>query len=798
PIDATPDIVIDVPSADLQGGGKLDATPDIVLGFASVDLQATGKLDAPPTLVFDIASADLGGLGKLDAPPTIIFDIASADLQAGGQLDATPDIVFAAPSVDLKAKGQLDGTPDVVFTVPSADLTDATAVGPIDATPDIVFDVASADLKAGGKLDAAATIVFDTASALLRGLGLLAASASIVFAAPSVDLGGGGQLDAAATIVLGVPSADLGGNGALDASPGIVFTVPSASLTNATPDAGGAQTDAYPLRRIPWTTQPPAGTRVDWTHPLLEGASFVCGFNDVGETRVQAQGRTKEHTGAFTGNPTWEAGQGTIPQAGDISLETSVTAAEYVDFPDHPDLLPNVNAITVFWMGDMLDDDAQTLNRYMLDKTSDNTDGWRLFKSAGVGDDAFRWRLPGLSTANTDMSGLVWEAGDTVSVCGTWDGAVSSIYFNGAFENSEGSTGTLSLSPIALWVGDNHAGEATIPNQRHRFVAIFGVAVSAETVAALHENPWQVYEPRRVPLLIESAAPVATQTDVYPIRRTERRTQPPPGTPIDWSNPICRDLVFVGPNYKQNEVTSNLIGEGILSATTQLDFTTEHGIAALFNPDTDDGGIQWLDEQLIVGNLPVTFWAWANPGADSENTQPFLQQAGGSGQCLLAANTDNTITAIAGQLTFGFSIDASNRGLIESDSTTIIDGTFKKFSGSGTPGTSTAGHKIFVDGVLIATTANQIGDSSGWSSSTNSTALMRTAEIGFDGHCPNNSLILGLAWTRELSDDEQASLADNPWQIYMPERRPFLIESGAAAAQTDVYPLRRVPWTEKP
>ncbi len=104
-IDATPDLAFAVPTADLEGKGKLDATPDpqVVFAAATVDLEAKGKLDASSDLVLAVVAADLKAKGKLDATPDphLVFALATADLTSDGKLDATPDMTFGVAVASL-------------------------------------------------------------------------------------------------------------------------------------------------------------------------------------------------------------------------------------------------------------------------------------------------------------------------------------------------------------------------------------------------------------------------------------------------------------------------------------------------------------------------------------------------------------------------------------------------------------------------------------------------------------------------------------------------------------------------
>ncbi len=246
PIDATPDLTFGVPTADLEGTGKLDATPDpqIVFAGATVDLEAKGKLDATLDLVLAVATADLSSTSAVDASPDLVLGVPTADLKADGKLDATPDpqMVFAGATVDLEALGKLDATPDLVFGVSNADLLDSSIAGAIDASPDLFFTIPTADLNARGKLNAASDLVFSAATALLEATGLLGATAALAFASATADLNATGKLDATPDITFASVSADLTATGLLDATSPMVFAIATADLKAQ----GAGQIDATP------------------------------------------------------------------------------------------------------------------------------------------------------------------------------------------------------------------------------------------------------------------------------------------------------------------------------------------------------------------------------------------------------------------------------------------------------------------------------------------------------------------------------------------------------------------------
>ena len=259
---ATPDLAFDIPTADLEGTGKLDATPDpqLVFAAATADLEGTGELDATPDVAFASASADLSSTSALDATPDLVFASTTADLNALGELGATASMVFAAATALLRGTGLLGATATMAFASASADLIQAPAdisatpdlvisatadlngLGDLNATPDLVFAIVTADLNAEGKLDATATLAFDSDSADLNALGKLDASPDLVFSA-TADISSTNEIDASPDLTFAVPDADLKslGSGAMDATPTLIFASDMADLEalgklDATPD----------------------------------------------------------------------------------------------------------------------------------------------------------------------------------------------------------------------------------------------------------------------------------------------------------------------------------------------------------------------------------------------------------------------------------------------------------------------------------------------------------------------------------------------------------------------------------
>lgn len=270
--------------------------------------------------------------------------------------------------------------------------------------------------------------------------------------------------------------------------------------------------------------------------------------------------------------------------------------------------------------------------------------------------------------------------------------------------------------------------------------------------------------------------------------------QPPAGTPIDWGNPITKDLVFAGPDLRGVNMVpnSNLTGAGTWQSTVNQRYPTPYGLG-INNPDNDTGGIEWTDEQIIDDDSSFTVLVYGNPISGAVIGGAFNVGDGATRLGGLMVNSDETGVAAAGQFVFLVANTATHITAGASQSTTMIDGDWHVFVGQGTPGTSNV-TKLWRDGIALTLDTLTAGNTTGWSTGTLSTGVWKGAEDVTDA-CPVGSMVLALCWKRLLTDVEVQSISANPWQIFKPKSR-FALADVPENTEFERVKIKRtkLPW----
>jgi len=503
---------------------------------------AQGDIDAALSIVLSVV-ADLDAAGELTAAAALVLTVA-ADLAAAGEL-ATALSIVTAVTADLDAEGGLTATLPTVLTL----VADLEARGELTTALAIALTTA-ADLDAGGKLEAALPIIVSVAASItdailvdmdavlpitvivaaaLDAAGLLSASASIALTV-AADLDAEGKLEAALAIAVTVAAA-ISAEGELDAVLPIVTSVVADVKAAA---AAGAQTDAYPIRRVPWTEKPPEGTPLDMTHPMAQGLFFFCAVDREGDQIDLVHNRI----GAFT-----EAGTSTItpltptPEGLVCRWETNDTNDAGFNFGNtHRPGYYEPDKLTIITRVDVGNEAASGGSRIISKRDNGSaSDNYSVYVSS-IGD-FIRFRIDGsddtvapatgdwfntrivaaLSVDAVEQNNYVWDMDDI-----------------GNRRTSLGQAGaTVDTTDGNLCLGFRDSGGRTFDGNIH-WVAMWDGPRTATFIEDFWQNPWQIFEPKREALLIESA--VAAQTDVYPIRRVERQRYPEQPQSFDASN----------------------------------------------------------------------------------------------------------------------------------------------------------------------------------------------------------------------------------------------------------------------
>ena len=289
-----------------------------------------------------------------------------------------------------------------------------------------------------------------------------------------------------------------------------------------------------------WTSPPPAGTPIDWTHPLTRGMTHCYPF---------FMGTLKNYGSA---GGVAELGTSAVWSIQHGLLGVGATAASQINTriiidPSHGGLAEQTMLGCAEYFGTDNDNtalfgDRNNSTQYMqLNWTDIGVLGQEDFLHNNTGDSkVYQPRLVDhaeLDHANVNRRITAGFAGD---------GVAREVFFkdhdSGWFVYGDEGDGYPNSLPTytpdsseGFWLGEGRVN-------RHAFTAwhyffSWDRKLQADEVRALLDNPWQIYQ--RKPKFAFADVPEDVRFEIVPKIWTR---QPPAGTRIDWSNPLTRGL----------------------------------------------------------------------------------------------------------------------------------------------------------------------------------------------------------------------------------------------------------------
>jgi hypothetical protein len=239
---------------------------------------------------------------------------------------------------------------------------------------------------------------------------------------------------------------------------------------------------------VPWTNKPPLGTQLDWSNPLTQGLIFCTPFNEMaGFPQEQIkQKKFATHTGVWQTNG--------VRYNGTSVFSTISGYGSNTDF----------SIFTVAYHG------GTAANRSMVDQ--DGASGLaRRFQYRVDSAQKFNFTI-----FNTSQSALnivcntAIPANTMFTACGVLSGNTGTAYAN----NYLPATGTITAPTVGLLdTQDIYIGKRTTSTQAFdgiiSFILIFNRAISKAEYQQLAVNPWQIFQPYRIPFAAQSAATIA-------------------------------------------------------------------------------------------------------------------------------------------------------------------------------------------------------------------------------------------------------------------------------------------------
>lgn len=529
---------------------------------------------------------------------------------------------------------------------------------------------------------------------------------------------------------------------------------------------------------IPWTSQPPAGTPIDWSNPLTRG--LHCVF--VPEGNVFREIIRSVGPNTVNGTPTEAIVRGRPPfKAVDFGVRTSTDYLFYdieLGFADHEAI-----SMAILYAGT----DEQTVVAGDLFGVYDSSRDAYYQNISNLTGNSFRHVSRNASTQSASgTTTVLYDTGDKdFALIGTngYPVQTGGVWFDIWIDGVVDGTNAFDLrgdedtyDRVAIGV----AGDSTVSTNGGGSGSIGlgliwkGRNLSADEWRSLSENPWQIFEPQHIPVFKPAAA---TTPQPYYIE-IPWTSQPPSGTRIDWSHPVCRDAAILVPGtaagrsqevYDEKGHTTNQLNSSIELEDTRLgqlphyaNSSSENWVPSDYNfttGATDQFTVLWVADWQS-GSFPGPW----RVGTSGSSPIVCFYSSTGPYDPISIGNTDHNPD--------GFNPDSFGNSDFQKPHAAVF------CMGGDMSATTGAGMSMFVDGkrsaisdnnaTLAGATANDTRIGMGSSSSTYMQGL-----VGMFIFVP-----------KLLPESVCRSWSENPYQIFEPQRIS-IFKPGAAGGDVD-------------
>jgi len=271
------------------------------------------------------------------------------------------------------------------------------------------------------------------------------------------------------------------------------------------------------IRKIPWTSHPPDGTKLSASHPLTRG--LVCATLQGSSPNLVNLSKSGDL--ASGGTPVISGGPN--GQEHETSAGFATTGANNVEAID----IGNPHTLfALVTQADNADNNQQqsligiettAVNRYcgIEYRSNISTSGNRMFR--------FYFRLSGSSSLKALGNAGAYAIGESVAVCGVQysttdrrifeqgiEAGTNTTSHSGSFQSTEYSLGQIQAGGSLGQQGASDFFRGSIS-----MTLVYDRALSPIEVKSLSDNPWQIFEPRIqiIPVLVAAGV---TATPHYP------------------------------------------------------------------------------------------------------------------------------------------------------------------------------------------------------------------------------------------------------------------------------------------
>ena len=511
------------------------------------------------------------------------------------------------------------------------------------------------------------------------------------------------------------------------------------------------------MKRRRWTTPPPAGVKIDWTHPLTNGLAIVMPF---WQGHLRNLGPKYARFAVPGANASWQRN----PATGSLGIGATNTSSADQGIAVDPSGTYQIMGLPerMFLCGGYIRG-FEHISAAVLGDRDETATIWNIWgMEDGTGDGSLT------DTASGGQNGIFHEpeldhqafprqvilgAGTSISedrTRGVFD--IGGRLYTEQQHNFDGHRSYTSGGGTAR-LGDGRPIAARQVFGVWDFFYFWDRKLSAEEMLSIAANPYQIFEPRKSFAFVD--VPEAVRHVPVKVPWTK---QPPAGTPLrkDGVTRGLKMLVTFNRGVPYEEIVGE-VGTFVGAATIE---NTDMGRALQCGLDASDAVTFAQISGQRSGFAKTTVLALA------KNRKTAIGATGSENPASHAGTGDDPwVISWAQDENVGFAVDTVDNGSSDAVSDSVVDGmptyaAANKWNCLGGSYNGTTVHTRInkykspgaaLTGTMVDESQNQptIGNLTGDSS--------------WDGW-----VALVALWDRDLADAEWNSLVDNPWQIFEP------------------------------
>jgi Concanavalin A-like lectin/glucanases superfamily len=244
---------------------------------------------------------------------------------------------------------------------------------------------------------------------------------------------------------------------------------------------------------------------------------------------------------------------------------------------------------------------------------------------------------------------------------------------------------------------------------------------------------------------------------------TDPAILPPPGSQVDWSHPIARDLVFCAlPGLNMDLVSGN---QGTLFANGFLDGTTRHG-RGLRSSSAINGGISFPfadNISSIRNDFTILAWTSINSADSSGKILAIPFRGTGWTSPFISLSFGRAGTTQTGELAFAREDTSSFNNLGSDANYVLINNSFRQYAVTRLRITGTNAVSFYRDGQRFGTSKALINIPVHLLNKQPICLFQRSPASNGEGMV--GTMPCAMIWARALSANEIASLYAHPYQF---------------------------------